>query len=880
MQRSSAVDRAVSQAEPRELAGTHHVLIDAVLTALATSREGLSGQEAAVRLRSYGPNRLPEAKGKTMALVFLSQFRSPFIYLLLAAGAASVAIGHVTDAIFILAVLLINAGVGTYQEWRAETRARALKELVRGSTVVRRDGVLQRLPAEVLVPGDIVQVESGDKIPADLRLIDAQRLLVDESLLTGESFAVQKSAHAAVARNAPLAERSTMLHAGTAVQSGRALAVTVATGQRTAVGALAAALDKPSLPPPLLRRMATFSRQVAAVMLVIIIGIIVLELGRGATPADIFLLAVALAVSAIPEGLPVAITVALSIAMTRMGLRHVVVKQLPAVEGLGACSVVATDKTGTLTLNQLTIEKVWLPEYGDSSPDNPATAALLIAGSHASEPAIRAAHALVGDAVDLAFIASARTFGGRPDQADTIIVERIPYEPEKRLAAAFHRNGDHLTAYAKGAPETILRLCRNSTEDAWEASRLLSAEGYRVIAVAAGGVTSADETALVHLKLLGLAAIIDPLRPEAKDAIQRAQAAGLRVIMVTGDHPMTALAIARQLGLANDSEDVLTGADLMALEGPELDRAVARARVFARTEPLQKLTIVQSLRRQGHIVAVTGDGINDAAALHSADIGVAMGRSGTDVAREAADLILTDDNFSSIVAGIEEGRVAYDNVRKVVLLTISTGAAELLLMLLSTLAGLPPPLTAVQLLWLNLITNGIQDVALAFEKGEPGVLRRAPRPSAAHIFDRRMIEQVAISGGTIGVLAFFYYSAALSAGLAHEAAQGTVLWLLVWCENAHCFNCRSETRSVFRIPLGHNPLLIVAVVVTQVIQILVLYVPPLRDLLSLGALSPADGLLLAAGGFVVLGVMELYKLILRYVSASANDHYPDRPRAS
>jgi magnesium-transporting ATPase (P-type) len=342
-----------------------------------------------------------------------------------------------------------------------------------------------------------------------------------------------------------------------------------------------------------------------------------------------------------------------------------------------------------------------------------------------------------------------------------------------------------------------------------------------------------------------------------------AQQAGIRVVMVTGDHPLTALAIARQLGLARLREEVVVGTELAALDGAEFDARVGQARVFARTEPLQKLAVVESLRRQGHLVAVTGDGVNDAPALHVADIGVAMGRGGTDVARDAADLVLTDDNFASIVAGIEEGRIAYDNLRKVILLLISTGAAEILLVLLATLTGLPPPLTAVQLLWLNLVTNGIQDVALAFERGEADVLRRSPRAAHVPVFDRRMIEQVALSGTVIGLIVFAYYHFALASGMAHAAAQGAVLWLLVWCENAQAFNSRSERQSVLRIPLRSNPLLVAAVIGTQLLQIAVLGIAPLRDLLSLRAMSLADGLRLGAVAVIVVVLMELYKQLRR-----------------
>jgi calcium-translocating P-type ATPase len=841
----------------------HHLAPDAVVARLASSHEGLSTDEASARLARWGPNRLPEPKGKTPFVVFLAQFKSPFIYLLLAAGAVSLGLGHLTDALFIFAVLLLNAAIGTYQEWRAEARAKALKTLIRGQASVRRDKTLVRLPAELLVPGDIVQVQSGDRVSADLRLVDSQGLSADESLLTGESLAARKLAAADVAADAPLGDRVTMLHAGTSVQTGRGVGVVVATGRRTVVGQLAAALEKPEQAPPLVRRMARFTRHVAVAMVATIAVIAVLEAVRGAAVADIFLLAVALAVSAIPEGLPVAMTVALSIAMHRMGLRHVVVRNLPAVEGLGACTLIATDKTGTLTLNRLTVARLWTPEAGDIIPADPAGHALLAAAAHASEPPAISGDDLSGDAVDLAFLAAAGVHGGRPDAEPGPLAGRVPYEPERRFAAAFHDRRGTLVAYVKGAPETVAAFCSAMDDKAQEAARRLSAAGYRVIAVAAGRVSLPAEDGLSGLRLFGLAGLIDPLRPEAKDAVATARSAGLRVVMITGDHPLTALAIARELGLAETPRDVMTGADLAQRHGDAFDGAVAEASVFARTEPLQKLAIVRSLRRQGHVVAVTGDGINDAAALHAADIGVAMGKGGTDVAREAADLILTDDNFASIVAGIEEGRVAYDNLRKVILLTISTGAAEILLVLLATLFGLPPPLTAVQLLWLNLITNGIQDVALAFERGEPGVLMRKPRPAHAPVFDRRMIEQVALSGLTIGVIAFVYYCSALAGGMGHAAAQGAVLWLLVWCENAHCFNCRSETRSAFSIPLAHNPLLIGGVVGTQLLQFAAITMEPLQNLLSLQSFTLVDGLELAFAGAVVLAVMEIWKWIGR-----------------
>jgi len=838
----------------------HCLSRDAALASLEASVDGLSQEEARRRLITFGPNRLPEAKGKTFLAVYVSQFRSPFIYLLLGAGGISLTLGHLTDALFIFGVLVVNAAIGAVQEWQAETRARALKALILGTATVRRDGLTLTVPTDRLVPGDIVQVESGVRIAADLRLLESQRLMVDESLLTGESSAAEKAAIDEVPCEASLGDRSTMLHAGTLVTAGRGLAVVVATARDTQVGQLAAVLDLPPPPPPLVGRMARLTNHIAVAMLGMILLIAAAEAWRGTGITEIFLLAVALAVSAIPEGLPIAMTVCLSIAAQRMARCHVVVRHLAAVEGLGACTLIATDKTGTLTQNRLTVARLWVPGHGAIEPTDCRGRDLLEAAVRASERPAGSEQGPGGDAVDLAIFRAASLQG--LNAAGAPPVHRHPYEPEARYAASFHDEGDSLVVYAKGAPETVSSFCREIDLGAAPAVQQLSAEGYRLIAVAAGRTALAPAGKLAGLRLLGLVALIDPLRPETKQAVGRARQAGLQVVLITGDHPLTAWAIARQLGLVKRPEEVLSGATLARSEGSAFDRLVAGAKIFARAEPMQKLAIVQSLRRQGHVVAVTGDGVNDAAALRAADVGVAMGKSGTDIARDAADLILTDDNFASIVAGIEAGRIAHDNLRKVILLTLSTGGAEILLMLLATLFALPPPLTAVQLLWLNLITNGIQDVALAFEAGDPAVLQRAPRPNSGAIFDRRMTEALLLGGAVIGLTAFgYYYWAVRGLGMPPAAAQGAVLWLLVWCENAHCFNCRSEERSTFTVPLSSNFVLVGAVLGTQMLQIIVLWVAPVRDLLGLGALKVTDGLVLAGGGLLVLAVIELYKRI-------------------
>lgn len=842
----------------------HHRTIDQTLQRLHSSLEGLSALEVQKRQRHWGHNPLPERQGRSLLSIIAAQFRSPFIYSLLAAGAVSLAINHVTDALFIFAVLVANAAVGSVQEWRTQVRMRALKKLIKGFVEVRRDGRWQRARADSLVPGDIVRLRSGDRIPADMRVLEARSLAIDESLLTGESVAVEKRPQALVAIDAALGDRATMLYGATMVRTGRATAVVAAIGRSTVVGQLALALEAPAPAPPLMVRMARFTRHMAIAIVALVAILALLEALRGASAGEVFLLAVALTVSAIPEGLPVAMTVALAVAAHRMGARNVLVKQLPAIEAFGACTLIATDKTGTLTLNRLTIERVWLPNLGDADPKAACAQAVLEAGALASEPQAGGEEA-IGDAVDAAFVAAARLHA--PSIPGAVVLGVIPYEPERRFAASFHEEAGAVRAYVKGAPETIAPFCNDFDSDALAAAERLEAAGYRTIAVAAGAVAGPAEAKLVGLHLVGLVGLIDPLRPEVLPAIRAAQAAGIRIVMVTGDHPLTALAIARQLGLADSVTEVVTGGQLSEMRSGDLDALINKVRVFARTEPLQKLAIVQSLRRQTQVVAVTGDGINDAPALHAADIGVAMGSGGTDVAREAAALVLTDDNFASIVAGIEEGRVAYDNLRKVILMLVSTGAAEILLMLLASATGLPPPLSAVQLLWLNLVTNGLQDVALAFEKAEPQVMSRPPRAPREAIFNPPMVQAVLIGGATMGLVCFALYYVVTRSGVAHPVVQGLVLWTMVWFENAHCLNCRSETRSFLRIPLRNNRMLVLTILGAQLLQVIAHQLPVLRSLLSLDGLSILHGLALSTLSLLLIAAMEIYKHFRRSPSS-------------
>jgi magnesium-transporting ATPase (P-type) len=698
-----------------------------------------------------------------------------------------------------------------------------------------------------------------------------------------------------------------MAFAGTLVSRGIGQGVVCTTGLHTELGEIAeAVLYKPSAKPPLLLRMERFTRRIA----VMVLGAVIIMAGvsalKGAALNEIFFMSVALAVSAIPEGLPVALTVALAIGMRRMSRRNVIIRRLLAVEALGSCTFIASDKTGTLTVNELTAcliaftkQVPWhitgqgmVPEGEILTPEGvpPAIAALLLE---------RMCHAVVlsndgslgyrdgnwvhhGDAVDVALLVMAQKSGFSSDELNRVYprIANLPYESETRFSASVNLIEGQNHASVKGALEQVLPMCARmaalhgdlpiSPELVTEQAFGLAENGYRVLAIASGPIDYSRDAGLREedlkgLVLIGLVGMSDPLRPEALPSVAACREAGIEVSMVTGDHPVTAFAIGRELGLVNDPGQVVVGSELKNAEQEggltKVDSTIERARVFARVEPQQKLDIVESLQRIGHFVAVTGDGANDAPALRSAHVGVAMGGRGTDVARETADIIVTNDNFSSIVAGIEEGRVAYSNVRKVIFLLISTGAAEIVLFTLALFTGLPLPLFAVQLLWLNLVTNGIQDVALAFEPAEGGELRRPPRAPRESIFNRLMVERVLLSAVTIGVVAYVTFSWMLGHGYSLEEARNGTLLLMVLFENVHVFNSRSETLSAFCHSPLRNRLLLFGTVTAQLVHIGAMYLPGLNDVLRIEPVSAQFWLTLLCLALSVLVTMEIHKAL-------------------
>lgn len=870
----------------------------------SAAASGLSSVEAAMRLAATGPNALPEVPGPTLVVLFLKQFLSPLIYLLLAATVVSVFLRDFEDAAFIAVVLLVNGIIGTAQEYSASRAAAALRELQAPKAMVVRDGAAVEVDAREIVPGDLVALEAGARVPADLVLVEAQDLRCDESLLTGESAPVAK--HLARTQ-APEMPRSSRVFAGTSVTRGRGRGVVTATGISTEIGRIASQIGAGTpTRPPLIMRLERFARLIAVAVGVSVLFLFAVGLLREMAPRDLFLMSVGLAVSAIPEGLPVAISIVLAIGMRRMAGVNVIVRRMAAVETLGSCTMIATDKTGTLTLNELTATEIRLPDGttlslrsdtqgdgggvdGPDGEDRRDAAALLLRAAALPNEARLVADGGgwkgVGDTVDVALLAAARRGGIVREEVHAELPEvgRIPYEPDRRYAASFHQAQQKVRIFVKGAPETLIamadRMDRDGAAVAIDRAALIAQKdemaerGLRVLAFAEGEIAGGADAGgsyghhhLVDLLFLGLVGMEDPVRPEVPAAIAACRAAGIGVVMITGDDPKTACRIAEEAGIAFSPEAVATGEDVARAEreGPAaIDALTGTVRIYARVEPVQKLAIVQSLARNGHFVAVTGDGVNDAPALKHAHVGVAMGRKGTDVAKESAAIVLTDDNFASIVSGIREGRIAYNNIRKIVFMTASTGAAEVALFLLALPFGLPMPLLPVQLLWLNLVTNGIQDVALAAEKAEGDELAYPPRRPSEPLFDRLMIGRVLSSTLVMGVGGFALFAWLLDAGYTVDAARNMLLLLFVLFENFQTFNSRSEHNSVFRQSLWANPLLVFGVIGAQALHVAAMYAPFLSDTLSLTPVSLTEWsqLLLAASALLV--TMEVQKWVGR-----------------
>ena len=869
--------------------------IDVVKSLNTNIDTGLSSVKASNLLKEYGKNTLPHKKYDSVIKLFFKGLLDPIVILLIITSVISFYIGEVIDGIVIVFIILLDLILGTIEEYQANKKADSLRNIIKYNVKVFRDGEERIIDSSLLVPGDIVVLESGDNIPADIRIVNCSNLQVDESVLTGESVNVSKSSEV-IKKDAFLSERSNMLFAGCFVVTGRCLGVVVETGINTIVGSIADTVSKiKEEKSPLAIRISKLSNQIC-IMIIIVAFIIAMALKtKGFSGGEIFMSVVALTVSAMPEGLPLALTMALTITSNQMMKKKVIVKKLNYVESLGSCTVIATDKTGTLTVNEQTAKVIYLPNgkkfnisgsgYNNNGEiekvdiENKRLIEKLVLHGKLNNEAVKSKkNNYIGDSIDIAFQILANKNKTYSDEYE--IIKRIPYESENKYSAVFYRYHNEIYCTVKGSIEVVLSFCNkmslNDKDVKVDLKKLenqnkeLSNDGYRVIALASGKVKNFkvkdfyDIKDVPNLSFEGMVGFIDPIRPDVVGAINECFTAGIKVLMITGDHPLTAYSIAKEIGLVNSFDEVTEGGEIeryLSLGEDEFDNFIKNKKVFARVTPFDKLEIVKSLKRQGEFVAVTGDGVNDAPAIRSANIGISMG-SGTDTAKEISGMIITDDSFKSIVTGIRFGRVAYSNIRKVCYFLLSCGLAEVLFFLLAILFDLPMPLLAIQLLWLNLVTDGFQDIALSYEKEEKGIMERKPISTNDSIFNRTLLEEVLVSGFFIGIIVFgVWYILINKLNLEVNVARGYIMVLMVFIQNIHVFNCRSETESAFTIPLWSNPFIVMTAFGSILLQIIVMEVPMLSNFLKTSPIPYRHMLLLISFAVIILIIMEVYKLI-------------------
>lgn len=871
---------------------------------------GLFSDEISARFARFGPNKLPDHVPRTLTSVFVGQFKSPLIYLLFVAAGIALALGHRNDAIVIFVVVLINSLIGTLQEGRAERSLEALRKLATHKARVVRSGHEEIVDAGDVVPGDIIVLEAGDSVPADAQLLHGPALQVAEAALTGESIPVVKQVQP-LAPETLLADRRNMVYAGTHVTAGRARAVVVTTGLATEIGRIAALAGTAKEPQtPLERRIAQFGHYIIVAAGAVFVAVIAVGLVRGMAFTQIAMIGISQLVGMIPEGLPVAMTIALAVGVQRMARRKAVVRRLAAVETLGSTTVICSDKTGTLTRNEMTVVAIALPDgreltvtgagydpegdiLDDGQPIDPIPSdlrALVEAGVLCNEAQLVGPSAgstprwkPIGDPTEVALVTLGIKAGIVPAELRVRIPRRaeIPFDPAAKLMATQHDTPDGARVIVKGAPEVVLELCRATRRDGGDVSvddvdraalrgvvDGMAARALRVLAIGVvdGGEIDAAtgfEAFRGRVTLLGLLGQIDPPRSEVKDAVARCRIAGIRPVMVTGDHKATGLAIARELGIARDGDDAVDGAELERLSDAELGERIDGISVFARVHPAQKLRIVDAYQKRHEIVAMTGDGVNDAPALVKANVGVAMGITGTEVAKDSAKIVIGDDNFATIVAAVEEGRVVYRNIKKAVLLLFSTSAAEVTVLLLAMILGYPAPFAAVQILWNNLVTEGLITVNLVMEPAEGDEMRQPPIPPTEPLFTRILLTRMAFMVPAIVVSTLGWFIFRTATGVPEAQVRTEAFTLLAICEWYNVLNCRSETKSALTLQVFKNVWLVVGLVAGNLLHIAVVFWEPLGRLFYTVPLGMSEVVALGALGSVVLWVEELRKLFVR-----------------
>ncbi|HXV67841.1 MAG TPA: cation-translocating P-type ATPase [Nitrospira sp.] len=896
----------VIDAQPKANAW-HTQSAEGVLIQLGSTASGLSSLEAARRLAANGPNELKESQPISPLQIFLAQFKSLIIWVLIAAAVISGLLGEWMDTIAILTIVILNAVIGFYQEFKAEKSIAALKKMTSPHATVQRDGQVTSIPASAVVAGDILALEAGDLVAADARLMEAASLKCIESALTGESHAVTKQTAALEQMDIPLGDRENMVFMGTSVAAGTGRAVVVATAMNTELGRIAGLIEEAGTETgtPLQKKLDSFGHLLVWATLAIVAVLFGLGLLRGIPPFEFFMTSVSLAVAAVPEGLPAVVTVALALGVLRMSRRRALVRKLPAVETLGSTTVICTDKTGTLTVGKMTVRSLYVAGqrynvtgegYGPDGDvcvegrktDAQDTAALrelatiLLGCNNAHLVQEGGTWNVIGDPTEGALLAAGRKAGGNGERIEQDFPKQheFPFDSDRKRSTVVRRMPDgNLRAFINGAPDVLLERCESFYTTAGVRpltqqdrrnivahNDVMAQHALRVIGSAyrdLGSASAIDLTASIverNLVFVGLSGMYDPPRQEAKEAVTKCRAAGIRVVMITGDHPHTAMAIAHELGIASGGDMVLSGPELDKLSEIELRKSVQRVAVYARVTAEHKLRIIRTWKAIDAVVAMTGDGVNDAPAIKGADIGIAMGQSGTEVTKQASDIIITDDNFASIVAAVEEGRGIYDNIRKTLQYLLAGNTGELLLMTLCVVVGLPTPLLAIHLLWINLVTDGLPALCLATDPIDPDLMTRRPRRRSERITDRNFLVTMFLTGCLTAGVSFMVYLYGLKTGT-EEMAQTMAFATLVFAELLRAFGGRSETKPVWRISLLSNINLAIVVSVSFGLQVWSHHDAMLGRFLKTSFLSLADCFVLLAVGAIPLVMLETAKVV-------------------
>ena len=855
-----------------------------MLGTLGSQRTGISNAEAQKRLNEFGTNELQEKKKRTTLLMFLDQFKDFMILVLIGAAVIAGIIGDLADTLVIIAIVIINAIIGFIQEYRAEKAMEALKKMAAHTATVLREGAIARVAAAELVPGDVVMLEAGSLVPADLRLMETAQLKAEEAALTGESVSVEKHSRTLIEDQLPLADRKNMVYKGTTISYGRGTGVVTATGMKTELGKIASMLqDEKEVKTPLQKRLAAFGRKLALAVLVICAIVFGMGFLRGEPVLLMLLTAISLAVAAIPEALPAVITISLALGAKKLVSKNALVRKLPAVETLGSVTYICSDKTGTLTVNRMTVEDFFVNGNHLKANDQSLTQLdFLMKGLAVSNDVQQSGEGtLLGDPTEIALQEIAEKTGYNKSELENSLprLSEIPFDSERKCMTTLHRlpAGD-VVSFTKGATDVMLE----KADTMWingellpiDRNQLITANdemaerGLRVLCIAMRRWDTLPDSVTceiveIKLSILGLVGMMDPPREEVKEAVNLCKTAGIRPVMITGDHPVTARAIAERVGFLepSDHDNVITGQELERLSLEEFEEKVENIRVYARVAPEQKLKIVKALQDKGQFVAMTGDGVNDAPALKRADIGVAMGITGTDVSKEAAHMILLDDNFATIVRAVQEGRKIYDNIRKFIRYLLTTNSGEIWTLFLAPILGLPVPLLPIHLLWVNLVTDGLPALALSVEPAEGDVMKRPPRNPKESIFAHGLGLHAIWVGILMGVIVLSIQAWSLANVDAHW--QTMVFTVLCLTQLGHVLAIRSERQSLFKMGLFSNKPLLGAVVLTFLLQMAIIYIPAMNRIFKTEPLTAGELLIAIVASSIVFFAVEIEKWIVR-----------------